>query len=345
MSREVKIGLFAVISLAIAFLGYNFLKGEDLFSNKNMFYAEYDRIDNLLTSAPVSVKGLDVGSVKEIYLKPNDYNKIVVLFEINSDLKIPKNAVAEIFPTGFMGGVGIQLLFDKFCANDNCAQDGDKLEAANRSMLDSYLGKDNMRDYTGIVKDGLTGIVDTLSEQLKAEDNEVGQSMRDLAATLENMKVVTAQMSRMMAASQKNITQTMANMEGITANLQAQNAQIATILNNTATFTGQLNQMDLKKTNDDASAAMASLKTTLTSADKALSEISGLVANIKSGDGTLSKLIYQDDLHESIEETSFQLDKFLQDLRLNPKRYTRVLSRKNIPYTNPEDDPAVKEKN
>ena len=87
---------------------------------------------------------------------------------------------------------------------------------------------------------------------------------------------------------------------------------------------------------------MASLKTTLTNADKALGEISTLVQTIKTGDGTLSKLINSDDLHESVEETSFQLDKFLQDLRLNPKRYTRVLSRKQIPYVNPDEDPAKK---
>lgn len=341
MSREVKIGLFSVVTLAIAFFGYNFLKGKDLFSNKNSFYAEYTSIDNLLTSAPVYVKGLNVGSVKDIYLKPDDYNKIIVEFEVNSDLKIPTDAVAEIYPSGLMGGVGLRLIFDQFCTT-NCAEDGGELVAGNKSILDTYVGEDNLKGYTKVVTDGMSGLVDTLSDQLKDPNNEVGQSMKDLATTLENLKVVTAQMSRMMAASQQNITKTMANMEGITANLQAQNAQIATILNNTATFTGQLNQMDLKKTTDDAGAAMASLKTTLTNADKALSEISSLVQTIKTGDGTLSQLINSGDLHESVEETSFQLDKFLQDLRLNPKRYTRVLSRRQIPYVDPADDPAKK---
>ena len=344
MSREVKIGLFSVISLAIAFFGYNFLKGEDLFSNKNSFFAEYRSIDNLLTSAPVYVKGLNVGSVKDIYLNPEDYNRIIVEFEIDSDLKIPKDAVAEIYPSGIMGGVGLQLLFDQFCT-DNCAEDGDQLPGKTKSMLDTYVGKEELKGYTKVVTDGMTGLVDTLSGKIMAEDNEVGNGVKDLAATLENLRVVTAQMSRLMVASQQNITQTMANMEAITSNLQAQNAQIASILDNTASFTGQLNQMDLQKTTSDADAAIVSLKETLTKADLALTEITGLVSNIKTGDGTLTKLIYSDDLHNSVEETSFQLDKFLQDLRLNPKRYTRIFKRKQIPYTVPEEDPAKKKKN
>ena len=340
MSREVKIGLFAIVALTIAFVGYNFLKGKDLFSSNNVFYIEYANVDQLQTGAPILVNGLAVGSVLDVYLKPENYNNIVVEIEVRGDINIPKTTLAEIVPTGLMGGKGIQLVFDQFCNGDGCAQSGDILRGATKGLLDAYVGVDKLTEYTNVVSDGLNIVVDSLSESLKQEDNEVGNSMRDLQATLQNLKATTYQMNKMLAASQGDIAATMANMNAITQNLQQQNAQIATIMANTAQFTGQLKDINLAATNKGANEAIASLETTLKTADKAMKDVSGLMNKINNGNGTMSMLMNNPDLYKKLSSTSENLDYLLQDLRLNPKRYTRILSRKQIPYKKPENDPV-----
>ena len=44
-SKELLIGLFTCVLLAVLYWGVNFLKGENLFSNKRFFYALYDNVD------------------------------------------------------------------------------------------------------------------------------------------------------------------------------------------------------------------------------------------------------------------------------------------------------------
>lgn len=340
MSREVKIGLFAVIALTIAYLGYNFLRGKDLFSSNNLFFIEYKNVDQLQTGAPILVNGFSVGSVKEIYLKPENYNLIMVEIEVRDDVNVPKSTIAEIVPTGLMGGKGIQLLITDTCNGPDCAVAGDFLNGKVKGLLDSYVGVDKLEEYTNVVQNGLTNVVDSLSAQLGKEDNEVGNSMRDLQATLQNLKSTTSQLNSILAGSKNDIAMTMSNMSSITENLKQQNAQINNILDNTASFSGQLKSVNLAKTTNSANEAIASLETTLTTANKAMKDLSGLVNKVNNGSGTMSLLMNNPDLYNKLSSTSANLDYLLQDVRLNPKRYTRILKRKQIPYVKPENDPA-----
>ena len=340
MSREVKIGLFAVIALLISYFGYNFLNGKDIFNSNYLFYSEYSNVDQLQKGAPILVNGLNVGSVLDVYLKPDNYDKIIVEIEVRGDINVPKSTIAEIVPTGLMGGKGIELVFDKICTDGNCAQSGDFLPGRTKGMLDAYVGVDKLSEYTDVLTGGLSNTVSTLSDSLKSGDNEVGNSLRDLQATLQNMNAMTQQMNRLMAASQSDIAATMANMNAITKNLEQQNGQISAIMANTAKFTGKLSEMDLAKTNEGANKTMASLETTLKSADQTMKDLSNMVNKMNSGNGTLSKLMNDKEFYDKINSTATNLDYLLQDFRLNPKRYTRILSRKQIPYTLPEDDPV-----
>ena len=65
-SNELLIGLFACLLLAVLYLGINFLKGENVFSDKRFFYAVYDNVDGLTISRPVTVNGFKVGQVSNI---------------------------------------------------------------------------------------------------------------------------------------------------------------------------------------------------------------------------------------------------------------------------------------
>ena len=63
-SKEVKIGLAFVCALAFLIWGINFLKGVNLFTPSNHYYLKYERIDGLVISNGVFIKGYKVGQVK-----------------------------------------------------------------------------------------------------------------------------------------------------------------------------------------------------------------------------------------------------------------------------------------
>lgn len=70
-SREVKIGIFALITIAILIWGISFLKGKNIFSSERHFYAVYDDVTGLNTKANVTINGFKVGFVEEVELMPS----------------------------------------------------------------------------------------------------------------------------------------------------------------------------------------------------------------------------------------------------------------------------------
>jgi phospholipid/cholesterol/gamma-HCH transport system substrate-binding protein len=66
ISKEAKVGILAVVALAMLYFGFNYLKGSDIFSRSNKYVVVYDNVDGLTPSNPVQLNGLNVGRVDRI---------------------------------------------------------------------------------------------------------------------------------------------------------------------------------------------------------------------------------------------------------------------------------------
>ena len=65
-TQEVKIGLAFIAAIAVGYFGINYLKGINIFTPTNHYYAVFDNVEGLLVSNSVYVKGYKVGQVREI---------------------------------------------------------------------------------------------------------------------------------------------------------------------------------------------------------------------------------------------------------------------------------------
>ena len=128
MSNETKVGILAVVSIAILIWGYKFLKGQNLLTTSNILYVEYEQADMLSVSSPVLINGFRVGVIADMYLKPEDMQTIITVLDIERGVNIPKSTVAELISTDITGGKGINLSFHKPCTGANCAESGDTLK-------------------------------------------------------------------------------------------------------------------------------------------------------------------------------------------------------------------------
>ena len=72
MKAELKIGIIGILSILLLIWGINFLKGNNIFGNKNEYFSIYKNIDGLESSSPVRINGLTVGNVTKIYFHPNN---------------------------------------------------------------------------------------------------------------------------------------------------------------------------------------------------------------------------------------------------------------------------------
>ena len=66
MNKELKIGIFAVSVIIVAFFVLNYLRGEDIFDREIDVVAYCDDVNGLVASAPVYVKGYKAGQVSSV---------------------------------------------------------------------------------------------------------------------------------------------------------------------------------------------------------------------------------------------------------------------------------------
>src|SRR5690606_39282463 len=105
-SKEARIGLLVAISVLVLFAGFWFLKGSNLFSGENEYLAYYEGVQGLQPSAPVQIKGVNVGKVNTIRL---DNNRVEVVLTIPKKVQLPQGTVARMISLDLLGTKAIQL--------------------------------------------------------------------------------------------------------------------------------------------------------------------------------------------------------------------------------------------
>ncbi len=68
----------------------------------------------------------------------------------------------------------------------------------------------------------------------------------------------------------------------------------------------------------------ADIAGTVNKINSSLSELNQLLLAINKGQGSAGKLITNDTLYNELERSAEQLNKLLEDVRLNPKRYVKI---------------------
>jgi len=96
ISNEAKVGLLAIAAILVLVLGFNFLKGRNLFNREPTFYAIFRNIGSLEKSNQVKINGLPIGTVYDFIPSDKEVNSIVVAIRLNRDVVIPRNSVAFI---------------------------------------------------------------------------------------------------------------------------------------------------------------------------------------------------------------------------------------------------------
>ena len=74
------------------------------------------------------------------------------------------------------------------------------------------------------------------------------------------------------------------------------------------------------------------LSETVAKLDDALANVNNLLGQLNNNEGTVGKLLNDDQLYVNLEGVTKELEELIRDIKLHPNRYTRILSKKEIPY-------------
>lgn len=340
ISKEIKIGLLALVAVALSIWGYKFIRGKNLLVKSNMYQVIYPTVDGLRVGTSVRINGVSVGSVGSIEIMPEDLDKkVLVLLDLDRDIQIPKDTRAVIMATSFMGDKAIDLLYDRPCSGKDCAPSGAYLKGETRGLLGSMLGKEDARAYMDILKTGIQSIVDSLNAQLLSDSSNspIAKSLRDLQGTMANLNSASSTVDVLLTKSSGAISGTLSDFNKLSSTLAGKKDQIGSTIDDAASTMKQLSEADIAKTIAELNAAITNLKTTIASADKALGGVSGLVDNINTGQGTLGKLMKDEELYDNLNELGARADSLFTDIQDRPYRYIPFKSRNKVKRMDKKD--------
>jgi phospholipid/cholesterol/gamma-HCH transport system substrate-binding protein len=126
-SRELKVGILAILCVVILYFGLNFLKGINIFSSSSTYVAQYENVKGLTAQAPVYIKGHQVGLVESIQYDFSKTPAFTVTVSIDKSIQLPTGTEMALIADGLLGGMAIELILPTGIAS-TYYQKGDTLK-------------------------------------------------------------------------------------------------------------------------------------------------------------------------------------------------------------------------
>ena len=122
------------------------------------------------------------------------------------------------------------------------------------------------------------------------------------------MNRTSAEVDKLISDNHDNINQSFKNINQTTQSLKQVSDSVA--------------QIDIKKITKDL--------------EKSVANIKAVTDKIEKGQGSLGKLVQDDQLYKNLEGATKEMEELLNDIKTNPKRYVHfsVFGKKNRPYKN-----------
>jgi phospholipid/cholesterol/gamma-HCH transport system substrate-binding protein len=302
ITNETKIGALTSIAIVLLILGFNFLKGKDLFEHRKKIYAVFKNVEGLELSNTVTIKGLEVGNIYGINAMDKDLDGILVTISMKKDVNIPRNSTAVI-NSGLINSANI--IIQKGDGTDY-VQDGDTIKTIDKgSILFEVQGRINpvLKSLTATL-----GSLDSLIQQISSLFNPGLKN--NFTSIVANLAHSSASLQNMLNDRTSSLAHSMVHLDSFTNNLAGNNQRINGTLDNLEKTTAKLSNAKIDETLESAQTAMNSLK--------------DAVNKINSNNGTMGLLLNDKKLYQNLENTTRSLNVLLDDLRMHPKRYVNI---------------------
>lgn len=315
LTMEVIVGTFVFMVLLVLSMFTIVLSSENIFRSGTRFEAVFPDVMGLSKGDNVVIRGMIVGTVKDLDLG-SDGVHVVANIDKKYTLDMRENYRIRIIATSVLGGRLLEItegtsdapvikdiedfvfvgqmptdlvdaaseVVDKFKAT---LEDGKVLENFETTMA-------NIREISDKVNSGDGTIARLINDPALYE--EVNEIAREVKIALIERELL------------KNIEESVANLNQVSLKINEGDGTIARLINDPALY-------------DDASELLADLKRTIQ--DSGLNEnLGGTMANLKeitdkinSGDGSIAKLINDDELYEEVKRLVIEARATVDDLR------------------------------
>jgi phospholipid/cholesterol/gamma-HCH transport system substrate-binding protein len=301
ISNETKIGALTAVAITILILCFSYLRGNDVFSGSNKFYAVYKSVEGLSVSKPVLVNGFPIGHVSKMQLQPD--GRTIVEFKIEQQYNIPNNTLAKLVSTDLLGSKAIVFEMGN---SKNYAENKDTLRADIQGSLSESLQPIQKKAEDLITK--MDSALGAINKILNPDfQKNVDRSFLSIANSLQTLEGTTKKLDGLVAAQSSHINSILTNAETVSGNLKTGTSHLNNVVDNFEAFSSDLSHSNIKQTLDNA--------------NKAVADLQAAVNKVNDGKGSLSLLLNDDKLYKNLTDASNNLNGLMIDLKAHPKRY------------------------
>lgn len=284
-TKEVKIGLSAIICLVAMFVVIQFMKGINVMKPANHYTVTFENVSDLIVSSPVTVSGYKVGVVHDMKMN-YETKKVEVMINLDKEMRIPRDSKITLAKTLMGNG---SLVIDANPYVSEYYEPGDVIEGSNGNDL--MAGLANMMPQL----QSIVGKVDSIMTGVQAITNDPA-----FKTSIERLDGITA-----------NLQNTTSELDKVMRNdLPVLLGNVNSICNNVDSLTTTLNTLPIDATFEQINTLM--------------SNIQDATAQLNKTDNTAGKLLNDEQLYNRLNQAVFSLDSLLIDIRQNPKRYINI---------------------
>ena len=304
LSYEIKTALLVMSGIFLFIVMINYLKSNDIFVSDRSFFAIYEDVEGVSTGTPVTISGFNVGSVQDISFYGNNA-KLLLKFRVENDFEFSSNSIAQIYETGLIGGKALAIIPVN---GKNLAISGDTLQS------------DIAPGLTELVNDKLSPLQEKIESMVVSADslliavNSVFdiETKQNLTSSIENFSATIQSAKKSVDVLEEVLGNNENRLNSIIVNADQS-------LKNFSNLSENFDELDL----------------VIENLSKSSSNINSITSEIKSGNGLVNKVVYDEMFVESLDQISSNINLLLEDLRMNPKRYVHfsLFGKKNKTYS------------
>ena len=330
LKKEFLIGIVTLVGISVLIVGSFFLKGQEIWKSRFVYYSVFSNSEGLSTGRPVNLNGLQVGIITNINFQKNNLNNIVVEFELTDPnvFKLKKGSLV-LLNSDLLSGSYLDISY------------GDSLDYYNsRDTIPSSVSlalEDQINERLIPLEKKTNELISTADSAIKTIEaifsrntDNLDESFDGIKNSIKNLEKVSIQIKSLIRSEKDNITQIVSNIETVTSNLKESNEAINKILSNTAKLSDSLVASDIKGT--------------INNAKQSLEEVNMILYDIKNGDGTLTRLINDSTVYLSVTQMIDEATRLVENIKTEPKRYVQfsIFGKKDKSILDSRDEKLLK---
>lgn len=285
-TKEMQIGLVAIVGIVVLYFGLQFLRGLTGFSSDSRYYVKFDNISGLSASSPVYANGYRIGVVEDILYDFQHQSQIVASVSLKKEMRLPKGSSAQIV-SDLLGNIKLEVVLGRNPAD--VLAPGDTINGGMQSGLMGAAA--NMMPQIQAMLPKLDSILVSVNQLLA--DPALKNSLHHIDEITGNLTTTTNELNALTTSLNRQMPSMLQNADGMLANANE--------------LTHSLNELDLA--------------TTMAKVNNTLQNVEQMTAKLNSNEGTLGLLMRDPELYNNLNSTMMHADSLVIDLKQHPKRY------------------------